>query len=441
MSQAVLAVVELPLGVQTVLVAAVCSVSCAVLGCYLVLRRMSLLGDAISHAVLPGIAVAFFLSGQITGMPMVLGGMAAGMLTALLTQTIYRFGNVPEDASMGAVFTSLFAIGVVLITRYAWGTDLDARCVLWGRLELTLLDPVEVLGLQVPSVLTTMAPTLLLTLLFVLLLWKELKIASFDPALATAMGLSATLVHYLLMAMVAGVTVSSFEAVGVILVVAMLIVPAACAQLLTDRFGWMMVWSVLVAALSAVLGYALAAALNNNAAAMIAVVAGAFFLLAVFLAPRHGVLARLLRTWKLALRIKAEDILAALYREEEATRVGGAAMTTQARHSRTALAGFRGWLAERLLRQRGELAVAPEGTIVLTESGRRRAESLVRAHRLWEAYLGEHFELPLDHLHDPAERMEHFVTPVLQQELAAELHQPGIDPHGKPIPPPREGTK
>ncbi|HYT95236.1 MAG TPA: metal ABC transporter permease [Gemmataceae bacterium] len=434
MSLFALAVPDLGLPLRTILVALVCSIPCALLGCYLVLRRLSLLGDAISHAVLPGIALAFLLSGQISGLPIVVGAMALGILTGLLTQTVERYAKVPEDASMGVVFTSLFALGVILLSqRSLVEKDLDTNCVLYGLIEFTGDDYFVAWGVKVPVALRTLVPVFVLTLAFVLLLWKELKIASFDPALATAMGINAPLIHYLLMAMVAGVTVASFEAVGSILVVAMLIVPAACAHLLTDRLGPMMVWAAGVAAVSSVLGYVFAAALDTSMAGMMAVVAGVQFLLAVLLAPRHGVLSKVLRNWRLALRIAAEDVLARLYRAEERGR-GEEALPRAVAPSLTRR------LAVRELQRTGQIRTDTAGTMQLTEAGRRRAESLVRSHRLWEAYLGENFELPLDHLHEPAERMEHYVGPALQKELEAELRRPDVDPHGRPIPPRRDGV-
>lgn len=401
----------------TILVGLLCNVSCAIVGCYLVLRRLSLLGDAISHGVLPGIVLAFLLTGQRSPVFILLGAMACGLLTAFLTQTLHTFAKVPEDASMGAVFTGLFALGVLLISKYQRQIDLDPKCVFEGLMEL------------VPYRLDDVLPKLLiafgLTVGFVVVLWKELKIASFDPDLARAMGVNPTLMHYLLMALVAGVTVASFEAVGSILIIAMLIVPGACGHLLSDRLLHMMLWAVVVAALSTVLGYAFAALLNANIAGMMTVAAGTQFLLVVLLAPRHGIIAKAWRSLRLSLQIIAEDVLAALYRREEGTIADPIPLP----------AGWRGWLALRELRRQGQIEPAPGVGWALTEAGRERARSLVRSHRLWEAFLEKNLGLPPDHLHAPAERMEHFIGPALQHELAAELQQPGTDPHGKAIPP------
>ncbi|MFN4258452.1 MAG: metal ABC transporter permease [Gemmataceae bacterium] len=426
------------LALWTIVVGVVCNVSCALVGCYLVLRRLSLLGDAISHAILPGIVLAFLLTGEITGWPIILGAMALGVLTALLTQALCQFGDVPEDSSMGVVFTSLFALGVVLIARAAYHTHLDADCVFHGKIEFVALpgNTETILGVEVPWVLRTMAPVLVLTIAFIILLWKELKITSFDPALATALGINATLVHYLLMALVAGVTVSAFEAVGAILVVAMLIVPGATAHLLTDRLGTMMLGAALVAMLSAVLGYVGAVLANTSVAGMMAVMAGGQFLLAVLFAPRQGLCAKLLRNLKLMLRIQGEDYLGLLYRLAEA-RQQGADPETLARIRATwpAPRGWLGWLAVRGLRWQGALRRGADETPQLTEAGWKRAASLVRAHRLWETYLEENLPLPADHLHEPAHRMEHFLSPELQRDLEEQLRHPPVDPHGKTIPP------
>jgi manganese/zinc/iron transport system permease protein len=406
----------------TVAVAVLCNVPCAILGCYLVLRRMSLLGDAISHAVLPGLVIAYLLTGRLNGWEMAVGAAVLGVVTALLTDTISRAADVPEDASMGVVFTSLFAAGVLLITRAAAQTDLDPGCVLYGLIEFTPVDTVPMFGVEVPRAVRTLGPALLVTVGFVAMFWKELKIVSFDPALAAAMGFRVALVHYLLMAMVAGVTVTSFEAVGSILVVAMLIVPGATAHLLSDRLAGMVGWSVVVAVLSSVLGYLGAWWLNTSVAGMMAVAAGGLFGSAVLFAPRHGVLSKLVRRAALSLRIAREDVLADLYRAEEGPA------------GRPAARGWAAWAAERLLRRAGQIEAGAVGWR-LTDEGRAEARERVRSHRLLEAYLSARLELPADHLHDPAHRLEHYLDPALSERIAADLAHPDHDPHGKPIPP------
>jgi manganese/zinc/iron transport system permease protein len=173
-------------GQRIVLVGALTNVACALVGCYLVLRRMSLMGDAIAHAVLPGIVLAFLFSGSMNILPLFIGAALVGLLTTFLTQTLHQFGRVPTDAAMGAVFTSLFALGVVLLKRYISGVHFDVACVYEGSLTGVALDTVNIGGREVPRQLLTVLPIALLNLLAILLFWKELKISSFDAAMSTS---------------------------------------------------------------------------------------------------------------------------------------------------------------------------------------------------------------------------------------------------------------
>lgn len=414
-------------------VGAMTNTACALLGCYLVLRRMSMLGDAISHAVLPGLVVAFVLSGSLNVAYMAAGALCVGLLTTVLVETLHRHGGVAEDASMGVVFTSLFALGVILIKRYAHTVDLDPDCVLNGVFEMVEFNTVSLFGYELPRALVTITPVLLLNVAFVLLFWKELLLSSFDPALATAMGLRSGLIHYLLMALVAVTAVASFEQVGSILVVAMLIVPGATAHLLSDRLHTMLWISAAVAVASAVLGHVAAVWLNTNTAGTMSVVVGLFYLTAVFGSPRYGVLSALIRNLRTSLRIVREDLLGMLYRLEELA-------VEQPLQRRQAAEAVGGGLLARLgllsLLRRGDARI-DRGRLHLTDTGRQQATQLVRSHRLWETYLVEYLGLPLDHVHGPATRMEHFIDPALQEQLATQLTKKTADPHGREIPGPQ----
>jgi len=412
-----------------IVLAVVCNVTCALLGCFLVLRRLSLIGDAISHGVLPGIVLAFLWTKQLSGVPMLLGAMLLGFLTAWLTQALASSGKVSEDAGMGIVFTGLFALGVLLVTHLADRAHLDVDCILYGKLVMAYLNTSPLFGVDMPLSMRGAGLALLLTLVFLFVFWKELKITSFDPALATSMGFSALMMHYLLMSLVGAVTVASFEAVGSILVIAMLIVPAACAQLWTDRLVTMLLVAAAIAAAASVGGYRAADLLDVTAAGMMAVATGLILFVSVLFAPRHGVLSKKWRNWRLRLRIIGEDVLGRLYRVEEQQQAG-----LKVGEVVTLAPGLTGRLAVKGLRRQGWVE-SREGLLALTEEGRKRAVSLVRAHRLWEAYPDENLALPRDHLHEAAHRMEHFLDPELQQELAREVKQPDVDPHGRSIPP------
>jgi manganese/zinc/iron transport system permease protein len=306
----------------------------------------------------------------------------------------------------------------------------DVACVYEGSLSQAALDTFTVAGWELPLQLRTIAPVVLLNMGVILLLWKELKISSFDPALATTMGFPATAMHYLVMAIVAVTTVASFEAVGSILVVAMLIVPPATAHLLCDRLARMVLLACVFAVLSAVLGYWLAVRWNVAPAGAMTVVAGAMYGLAVLFAPQYGIISTLVRNLQTALRILREDLLLMLYRVEEIDpskrMTPGAAVA--------AVGG--GWLARwalLMLRQRGRVDVKG-GQLHMTDDGRWRAARLVRGHRLWETYLVKHLGLPADHVHAPADRLEHFISQPLCEELQKDLQAETRDPHGRDIP-------
>lgn len=298
-----------------ILAGVLCALSCTLLGTYMVLRQMSMMGDAISHAVLPGLAIAFLITHSRSSGAMLIGAILIGVVTALLTQAIMHLGRVDRGASMGVVFTTLFAVGLMLIHGgAAENVDLDPGCVLYGAIEFTPGDLVSIAGIEIPRTVLTLGGMYAANVLFVGLFWKELKISSFDPALATTLGVNATLMHYLLMTMVAATTVVAFEAVGSVLVVALLIVPAAIAHLLTERLVMMVLVGQVIAAACGVLGHLGAIAVppwfglrGTNTAGMIATVAGLLFVLAVIFAPRHGVLARLIHRGRVEMPPTAES--------------------------------------------------------------------------------------------------------------------------------------
>jgi len=291
-----------------VIVGALAAVACALLGNFLVLRKMSMMGDAISHAVLPGLAIAFLITGARASFTMFIGAAVVGVLTAVFTQWVSRFGKVDEGASMGIVFTTLFAAGLLLIVQAADSVDLDPGCVLYGAIELTPLDVVwrgELFGmdLAVPRAAMVLVCVLLINLACVMAFFKELRIVCFDSALATTMGINANLIHYLLMTLVAVTTVAAFEAVGSIIVIAMLIVPPAAAHLLTDRLDVMVILSALFAVVTAVLGHVSALTVpvwfgftDTSTSGMMAVMAGLLFVVVAFCAPRYGILVKKFRS-------------------------------------------------------------------------------------------------------------------------------------------------
>lgn len=431
-----------------VVVAVLSAVACALPGCFLVLRRMSMMGDAISHAILPGLAIAFLWTNSRDSFTMFFGAALVGVLTAVFVDWVNRFGGVDEGASMGVVFTTLFAIGLIFIVRAADSVDLDPGCVLYGALELVPLDTIDFQGGEVPRAALKLSAVLVFNILFVSLFFKELVISTFDPSLSDTQGISSKLMNFMLMGVVAMTAVAAFESVGSILVIAMLIVPAACAQLLTDRMSTLILLSSVVAILSAVLGHISAITLpklvgfeDTNTAGMMAVVAGFIFTLTVLFAPRKGLLSRFRYRMELSLKMVEEDILGLLYRLEETHTEEPVQDQIDLQQALMTGAVTLKLALSRLVR-RGKIR-PKDSHWELTDEGRNRAKQLVRSHRIWEVYLSTHLQTP--HIHTTAHRLEHTLSPSEIQKMEAELDFPDKDPHGKPIPTrlaqPEEGSK
>lgn len=342
-------------------------VPCALLGTLLVLRQMSMLGDAVSHAVLPGIVIAFFLSESLGPITSLLGAGVFGLLTAALVEALKNTGRVKEDSAIGVVFTALFALGVLLISRYAGDVHLDLKHVLYGVIELSPLNRLIVGGVDLgPRSFWAMGIVTVVVTAFVGLLYKELKIATFDAGLAAAIGLSPVLVHYLLMGAVSITVVGAFDSVGAILVIAFLTAPAASAYLLTERLSRMMALAVALGTVAVVSGYYLAASFDVSVSGTMAAMTGAIFVLTLLLSPTHGLIAATLRR-----RRNADDFtrtlfisrLAALGSRAADADVAGALGWDDGR----AAAALHGALRE------GFVLRPANGEVVLTDKGRQAA--------------------------------------------------------------------
>lgn len=409
------------------------ALSCGLLGNFLVLRRQSLMGDAISHAVLPGLVGAFLLAQSRNAWVMFAGATLSALLTVALTEIIKRLGRVEPGAAMGVVFSVLFALGVYMLESGALrGIDLDADCVLHGNLQNLFwrspeswadLFSARSLG-EIPTQIWTLLGTTLAVIAFIGLFFKELRIASFDPGISTVQGIHAGAMNMVLMGFVAVAAVASFEAVGSILVIAMLICPAATARLLTDRLGSQILASAAIALLSAVLGYWSASVLNVNAAGMMSVMGGALLVVSIFVSPSHGIIAKRVHQKRLSQTIALEDVLGTLYRVRETDDwIATEALLAHLGHRPRSVRALRRALED-------GLAVENDHRLTLSEKGEAQAADIIRRHRLWEGYLVDRVGLSPDHVHDTAERLEHL-------DLSARLREAvdrETDPQGKPIP-------
>lgn len=281
------------------IVASLAGISCGITGCFLILRKLSMLADAISHTVLLGIVLAFIISQSLNGVYMLIGAAIVGLLTAFLVQVFHSSG-IQEDASIGVVFTFLFAVGVILITLYAGDVHLDVDHALMGEITFVPWDLVKWGPLpELPKAFLMLSTVLIVDLIIILLFYKEFKITSFDPSMAAAIGIPVLFIHYLLMGMVSITTVASFDSVGAILVVAMLIAPGASAYLLTDRLNVMLILSVLFGVSAAISGYYVASWQDVSIAGSMATMNGVIFALVFLFSPSKGYVSKKLHIKRL----------------------------------------------------------------------------------------------------------------------------------------------
>lgn len=281
------------------LTASLVGLSCGFIGVLLILRRLAMMADAISHTVLLGIVVAYIVTRQLSGMHMLIGATVAGLLTAVLVQWFHARG-VKQEASIGVVFTSLFAIGVVLIATQVGNAHLDIQHTLMGEITFIPWERIELPWIgSIPEAVFILVLVLVVVLAVILGFYKEWKITSFDPALAASLGIPVMFMHYVFMTLVSMTTVAAFDAVGAIMVVAMLITPAAAAYLWTDRLLLMLALSGSFGILSAFMGYYIAVWLDTSISGSMAFATGIVFMVSFLCSPKHGVLSRYIRPSKI----------------------------------------------------------------------------------------------------------------------------------------------
>ncbi|MCG2430121.1 metal ABC transporter permease [Aequorivita xiaoshiensis] len=278
------------------LIAAIVAVACAIPGVFLVLRKMALISDAISHSILPGIVIGFFITQDLNSPLLILFAALTGVITVILVEVIQKTGLVKEDTAIGLVFPTMFSIGVILIAKNANDIHLDVDAVLLGELAFAPFDRMLISGMDMgPKSLWVMGGVLLVSITLLILFFKELKVSTFDVGLSSALGFSPVVLHYGLMSVSSITIVGAFDAVGAILVVALMIAPAATAYLLTNDLKRMLVLSVVFGVFSAIAGYWLAHLLDASISGSMTTVLGIVFLLVYLLAPKKGLISVLYR--------------------------------------------------------------------------------------------------------------------------------------------------
>ncbi|MGS2725590.1 metal ABC transporter permease [Psychroserpens sp. BH13MA-6] len=278
------------------LIASLVAIACAIPGTFLVLRKMAMISDAISHSILPGIVIGFFITQDLNSPLLILLAAVTGIITVVLVEYIQKTGLVKEDTAIGLVFPVLFSIGVILIAKNANDVHLDVDAVLLGELAFAPFDRLLIAGIDVgPKSLWIIGIILLITVILLITFFKELKLSTFDKGLAASLGFSPVVIHYGLMSVASVTTVGAFDAVGAILVVALMIAPAATAYLLTTDLKKMLTLSILFGVFSAIAGYWLAHGLDASIAGSITTMLGVLFLVVYLFAPNKGIIAVLYR--------------------------------------------------------------------------------------------------------------------------------------------------
>jgi len=407
-----------PWAIRAMIASSLVGVMLGVLGCFIVLRNMSLIGDALSHAVLPGILVAFLAFGYST-IGFFIGASLAGLVTALLISWIQQNVETKNDAAIGIIFTAMFSIGVMGISwiSKSGGVHLDLDHFLFGN----------VLGVTNEDIWISFSVTIY-TLICTVLFYRYLFVTTFQPTIAQTMGISPKVVHYFLMLLLSFAIVASLSTVGVILVVSMLITPAATALLFSNRLKWVIVISAGIGLLSTNLGFLLALLFKTTPAPAMTLVATAIYFIAVLFAPSKGLLFKFNQSRLERKRIIREDILRQVIKKPVALGMSVKEIATNLNLSIKKVNSFAQTMSK------SSLISTNSETLILSEIGIKKAEKLVRAHRLWETYQVRQMGLNSNQIHDEADQLEHFLSEELIDEIDKELGYPINDPHDSPIP-------
>jgi len=300
------------------IIAIIVSIACIIPGIFLILKKMAMMSDAISHSILPGIVIAFLITHNLNSPLLIMGAALMGLITVFLIESLNKSGKIKEDASIGVVFPFLFALGIIMITQFADNVHLDTDAVLLGELAFAPFDRLYAGGNDFgPIAIYVMSAILIINAILVLVFFKELKITTFDSALASALGFTPWILHYGLMASVSVTAVGAFNYVGVVLVVAYMIIPGICAYMLTDNLSKMIFIAVLYGIVSSIAGVQLSFIIDGSISGSITTALGVSFLLTYLFAPQKGILASLKRKKRLKSEFTLDTLLIHLLNHEK----------------------------------------------------------------------------------------------------------------------------
>ena len=408
--------------IKPLIVGTLVSIVCSVVGCFIVLRRMSFLADAIAHSMLAGVIAGYLLMKLVFGREadlagMLIGAILAGVVTVALIGFVTRVSRIKQDTAIGIMYTGIFAVGAFAISLKSIG----------GLIHIDIYHFIVGSVLSVSNAeLWLIAIVASFVISAVILFFRPLQVTSFDPVMAASIGVPVLAVEYLLTACTSLVVVSGVRVAGVILVVALIITPAATAYLLTDRLSRMLIVSSVIAAVGYWIGFWLSIVLGASPGASIVVTMSLIFMCSLVLAPKYGLLADWLRQVRQIPQELKEDVLGVIWRSEdkriEIKKLLQSRPDPDAKLKRT---------VSMLMRQ--DFLDESSGVVSLTDKGHREAMRLVRAHRLWETYLTK-TKTPESEIHAKAHRLEHISDESIVDYLDDKLGHPLIDPHGSEIP-------
>ncbi len=411
-------IIQEPWALRALIASTMVGVTCGILGAFIVLRNMSLIGDALSHAILPGVVVAFVIFGYNT-LGFFFGSVIAGLVSAVAITWIQQNIRTKNDAVIGIVFTAMFSIGVIGISSISrTGVHLDLKDFLFGN----------VLGVSNEDLLLT-GTVMVMVVLSIIVFYRYLFASTFQPTIASTMGIPVKWMHYYLMLLLSFSVVAAMQTVGVILVVAMLITPSSTALLLANRLPKVLVLSGIIGFISSLSGLALSVLYEMPPGPSIAVTATCIYLIVAFLAPDQGLVAKWFRRRQQEHKIKSEDILKEVFKISLGNPIDLSQLREKMEVSPLHLKKLLHSLSQHKLIKKLDAT-----SYQLTDTGKEQANNLVRAHRLWESYLVHEMGMDVEHIHDEAERYEHLLTSAQLDEVDKQLGYPALDPHGSPIP-------
>lgn len=401
-------------------------VSAGLLGCFAFLRKRSLLGDALAHAALPGVCMAFILSGQKDPLLLLLGAMVSCWIGAISVDGIVKYTRCKEDSALGMVLSFYFAVGILLLTHI----QKQGNAAQSGLEKFLFGQAASLLGRDIILLGTLGIGMCIVVALF----YKEFKAVSFDRDFAHASGMNTRLIEYTLATLIVLAVCVGLQAVGVVLMAAMLVTPAAAARYWTDRLGRMLLLATLFGGLSGALG-ALTSYYGDRmpTGPWMVVAVSSVFLFSLLFAPKRGVVPRAWRLRRFRLHTAEENLLRTLYKARENTQAWDTpqSLAEILQQRNMPMAALRHTL-HRLTRK--GLVCQTGLRFALTPEGLQAARDVTRRHRLWEVYLTRQLEIAPDHVHDDAEEIEHILTPELEQQIIELLGHPETDPHGQIIP-------